>query len=111
MIHKNHIKGLLSELYVIVLLKLKFYRILHWRYKSKLGEIDIIARKGMTIAAIEVKYRKNLESGLYAVTYNQQKRIKNALIHFGKKYQKHTLRCDICLVTKNLKIHHIQNAF
>lgn len=109
--NRNHIKGLLSELYVMALLKLKFYRILHWRHKSKLGEIDIIARKGMTIAAIEVKYRKDLETGLYAVTYTQQKRIKNALMYFGKKYQHHIFRCDICVVTRALKIHHIQNAF
>jgi len=109
--NSNSIKGLLSELYVILFLKLKFYSILHWRHKGKFGEIDIIARKGMSLIAIEVKYRKDLETGLYAVSYAQQKRIKNALTYFGRKYQKHHLRCDICVVTKRLKIHHIQNAF
>ena len=108
---RSYLKGLWAELYVMAFLKLKFYTILQWRYKAKQGEIDIIARKGMTLIAIEVKYRQNLEQGLYAVLPKQQKRIKNSLSLFGAQYHNHILRCDICVVTPRLKISHIQNAF
>ena len=42
-------------------LRLKGYRILARRYRSPAGEIDLIARRGGTLAAIEVKARADFE--------------------------------------------------
>ena len=40
------------------------YQILERNYRIRSGEIDIIARDGTVLVFIEVKYRKNEESGI-----------------------------------------------
>ena len=41
------------------LLESKSYRIVAQRYKTKAGEIDLVARRGDHLAFVEVKRRKN----------------------------------------------------
>ena len=55
------------------------YVILEQNYRTKLGEIDIIARNEDYLCFIEVKYRdkESLASGLYAVDKLKQKTIYN----------------------------------
>lgn len=59
-------------------LRLKGYRILARRHRSRVGEIDIIARRGRTVAFIEVKARQSLEDALESVSARQRSRIRNA---------------------------------
>jgi putative endonuclease len=59
-------------------LRLKFYRILARRYRTPLGEIDLIARRGRTIAFVEVKYRPSSAEALDAVTAKSRQRIARA---------------------------------
>ena len=64
--------GRRAELWAAGYLRLKRYRILARRYKTKQGEIDIIARKGKIIVIIEVKYRKdmkNIHESVSSVSY------------------------------------------
>lgn len=75
---KAHLKGQLAEYLAAIYLMFKGYRIAHLRYKTKLGEIDIIARKGDLAIFVEVKARKDIQTGVDAVTYASQTRIKNA---------------------------------
>ena len=49
--------GILAEKIAMFFLRLKGYKILEWRYKSRFGEVDIIAKKSAVIVAIEVKAR------------------------------------------------------
>ena len=56
-------------------LRLKGWRILAKRYRTPLGEIDLIARRGDLIAIIEVKARPTLIEAMDAVTPSAQKRI------------------------------------
>ncbi len=44
-------------------LRLHGYRIVERNFRCRQGEIDIIARKGGTVAFVEVKLRKNAEHG------------------------------------------------
>lgn len=57
----------------------KGYRILAGRSRNALGEIDILARRGRTLAAIEVKARKTLEQCEISVTPAKQQRIARAM--------------------------------
>lgn len=57
---------------------MKGYRISGFRHRTKLGEIDIIARKGDLAAMVEVKARRDVMSAVDAVTFSSQKRIRNA---------------------------------
>ncbi len=50
--------GLFAEKATMLFLWIKGYKIIAWRYKNNLGEIDIIALKGKFIVFIEVKARK-----------------------------------------------------
>lgn len=59
-------------------LRLNFYRILARRFKTKIGEIDIVVKRLNTISFIEVKYRKDSKFLFETVTQMQIKRIKNA---------------------------------
>ena len=53
------------------------YRILEHNYRSRYGEIDLIAREEKTLVFVEVKYRKTDQCGdpLEAVGFRKQLRI------------------------------------
>lgn len=111
-------RGIWAEYYASAFLLIKGYRILYVRYKTKVGEVDIIAKKGKVLVFIEVKYRVNLETALSAVLPTAQKRIRRAAEHFliSKKAKESLnldtqIRFDVIGITKNNKIRHIHNAF
>jgi putative endonuclease len=71
-------KGAIAEYRAMLALVLKGYRIAAFRYRTRLGEIDIIARKGDLVACVEVKARANIESAVIAVSPLSQRRIRAA---------------------------------
>lgn len=75
-------RGHFAETLCVLHLRLRGYQILARRYRTPVGEIDIVARRGSVIAAIEVKARNTEREALEAVTARQQHRIVRALEHF-----------------------------
>ena len=71
-------RGLMSEYVAAVFLMLKGYRILALRHRTRLGEIDIIARKGDLAVFVEVKARRGEAAAVDAVSIAAQKRIRAA---------------------------------
>ena len=71
-------KGHWGEWLAAVALLVKGYRIVARRYRTKLGEIDLIARRGDLIAVIEVKARPTLMEAMEAVGYQAERRIEAA---------------------------------
>lgn len=71
-------RGHFSEYVAAIYLLLKGYRILAMRYRTKLGEVDLIARKGDLIAFVEVKARASEQLGIDAVGFESQRRIRAA---------------------------------
>jgi putative endonuclease len=67
-----------SEMMAIALLIAKGYLILERRYRSPVGEVDIIARRGRRLAFIEVKHRPTLEESAESITPRQQERVMRA---------------------------------
>src|SRR5882757_9395970 len=61
-------RGHAGERLAALRLMLSGYRILARRYRTKVGEIDLIARRGDVVAFDEVKQRAELATGLEAVT-------------------------------------------
>ncbi len=57
-------------------LKKKGYKIIIQNFKTRIGEIDIIARDGKTLAFIEVKTRESIEYGQPFEAVNKFKRRK-----------------------------------
>jgi putative endonuclease len=67
--------GLYAELMAAAWLRLKGYRILARRFRSPVGEIDLIARRGAHFAFVEVKARPAAGEVL---TARQRRRIRRA---------------------------------
>jgi putative endonuclease len=71
-------RGLSAEALAAWLLRAKFYRILARRYRTPAGEIDVVARRGRTVAFVEVKTRPSDVDALQAVGATARRRIARA---------------------------------
>lgn len=111
----SYIFGLLAEYYVIFLLFFQGYRLIKHRYKTKLGEIDLILTKGKNLIAVEVKARKDKSCKIgEVVSQKQLYRINNALKIFLGRYEKYSdynIKINIVLVKRNLLIEQIKNVW
>jgi len=63
-------------------LRLKGYRILAINWRSPVGEIDLIARRGATLAVIEVKQRIDTDTAAGSLAPAQMKRLARAAALF-----------------------------
>ncbi|MDP2734093.1 MAG: YraN family protein [Hoeflea sp.] len=107
-------KGRRAEWLAALALMLKGYRIRALRYKTPVGEIDLIARKGDLIALVEVKARADLLSGVDAVSYPAQRRIEAAgALYISRQPDSVRLswRCDIVVVSPWRWPRHVEDAF
>jgi putative endonuclease len=84
---QNLYLGKFGEESAIDLLKNNGYRILARNYKTKLGEIDIIARDKDTVCFIEVKTRHSDRFGLpqEAISRSKQRHIAKVALMFLKE--------------------------
>ena len=95
-------------------LMLRGYRILARRYRTPLGEIDIVARRGALVAFIEVKARRTLGEAGESLSLRQRRRISRAASAFLQKalsLQGLDQRYDIMLVAPWQAPHHIIDAW
>jgi putative endonuclease len=76
--HKAYRRGHSAERLAAVALMLKGYRIIGRRYRTKLGEIDLIARRGDFVLIVEVKARTTLEQAMGSVNLLTMRRIEAA---------------------------------
>src|ERR1700734_2765726 len=67
--------GLSAESRAAMFLIAKAYRIVARRWKTPLGEIDIVARRRRSLVFIEVKARANADEAAEAVTERVKRRI------------------------------------
>lgn len=70
--------GRRAEVWAAIWLMLKGYRILGFRLRTRLGEIDLLAQKGGVLAVVEVKSRLTLADALAAVAPEQRDRLRRA---------------------------------
>ncbi|MGE0151826.1 MAG: YraN family protein [Reyranellaceae bacterium] len=70
--------GRSAETLAVLALRLRGYRILARRFRSPQGEIDIVARRGRTLAIVEVKARPDRDGAVLALTLGQRLRIERA---------------------------------
>lgn len=107
-------KGRRAEYIAALALLLKGYRIVSLRYRTPVGEIDIVARKGDLIAFVEVKARKDLAAGVDAVSYPAQRRIAAAgelFISRQRDSARLSWRHDIVVVSPWRLPVHLEDAF
>lgn len=109
----SHTRGLQAEILAIVYLFFKGYRILKWRFKTPMGEIDILAEKSGQLVCVEVKQRADLNGALEAVTPMMRGRIARCARLFVAKnpgYLKNSIRFDLIAIS-GLHIRHLDNAW
>ena len=114
-IPSNRAKGTSGERLAVEFLKANGIRIENMNFYTRAGEIDIVGKDGQTLVFIEVKYRKNLETGFpsEAVDARKIRKIVNAarfyLLRYG--YSEETLvRFDVISIVGQ-EIEWIRSAF
>jgi putative endonuclease len=106
--------GLSAESRAALLLVAKGFRILARRWKSPVGEIDIVARRRGLLVFVEVKARDNLEDAAWSVTDRQRARIVAAAEAWLARYpdpRVRDIRFDAMLVAPRRVPRHIPAAF
>ena len=114
-------RGKMGELAAARALRDEGYEIVDANFRTKLGEIDIIAYKDGVVAFCEVKTRENDTHGKPAeyVTYSKRRKLVIAAVQFMKVYKiKNKMRFDVIEVYipknkdyKSANVRHILSAF
>ena len=98
---KAHRRGHSAEWRAVWRLRLAGYSILARRYKTRLGEIDIVARRGNLLAFIEVKARADFDTATFALRPGQFGRVARAANLFLASHPRYavcSVRFDAMLV-------------
>jgi putative endonuclease len=106
--------GLSAESRAAAYLIGKGFRILARRWKSPVGEIDIVARRRSLLIFVEVKARERLDDAAWSVTPRQQQRIAAAAEAWLANNPDATytdMRFDAVLVAPGRLPQHIPAAF
>ena len=94
-------RGHRSEWLAAAALMAKGYRIVARRYRTRLGEIDLIARRGDLVAIVEVKARPNLAAAMDAIGGMSERRIEAAAdmwLARQRDYARLSMRFDMVAV-------------
>jgi putative endonuclease len=106
--------GLSAESRAAMLLIAKAYRIVARRWKTPLGEIDIVARRRRSLVFVEVKARATADEAAEAVTERGKSRIIGAAEFWLASHPDDVnaeIRFDVILVAPGKMPPHIANAF
>jgi putative endonuclease len=107
-------RGLSAESRAAMVLIAKAYRIVARRWKTPVGEIDIVARRRRALVFVEVKARDTLDAAAEAVTERSQRRIVAAAEFWLSRNPDDAncdIRFDVILIAPSKMPRHIANAF
>ena len=117
---KAYNRGRFAERLAALILRFKGFAITERRYKTPVGEIDIIARKGDLTVFCEVKARKDYVSAAESLSIKQKQRIARAAEYYmarlknnlnNNKIENKTYRCDMIMIIPWRWPVHIENAW
>jgi len=100
MVNSFQIYGKNNESLAAIYLKRQGYRIVEQNYRTRMGEIDIIAKDNETIAFVEVKSRSSASFGSpkYAVTLQKQRKISKVALQYLKSTHQSYVRARFDVV-------------
>jgi putative endonuclease len=107
-------RGRNAEWRAALLLRAKGYRIVARGYRCRAGEIDIVARRGTVLVAVEVKTRADLTAAAEAINPHQRMRIARAMSDFtarNRNFAGCDIRFDAILMAPRRWPHHIVDAW
>lgn len=109
-----HAAGLRAERLAALLLRLKGYRILARRMKTRAGEIDLVVRRGGVVVFVEVKARPDLDGAVEALLMRQRTRLARAAELFvaaRPALARLDMRFDLVLVAPRRFPRHLADAW
>lgn len=111
---KAYRRGHRGEWLAAAALMAKGFRIVARRYKTKLGEIDLIARRGDLVLIVEVKVRATLIEAMEAIARQSERRIEAAAdlwLSRQPDYGRLSVRFDMVAVLPWRWPVHVPNVF
>lgn len=124
--HKAHLKiqrhkrgktaywqGWIAEWWACMILWSKGYRLLARRFRTPVGEIDLLMHTKGILVGVEVKKRDRLQSALESVTPKVQKRFVRAMEVGAQMFHCHAAcgyRLDVFCVGPWYTFRHVKNA-
>lgn len=106
--------GLSAETRAAWMLRLKLHAILARRWRCRLGEIDLVAKRGRTLVFVEVKARGSVAAAIDAVGPTARARILAAADLWVASHPRHAdldRRFDIVAVVPGRWPTHVSDAF
>ena len=76
------LRGWWAEVLAAIWLTLRGYRILARRVRTRACEVDLVARRGSAVIAVEVKARVNLDTAVNSVSLRQRYQVARGLESF-----------------------------
>jgi len=107
-------RGHLGEALAALWLQLKLYRIRDRRFKTPLGEIDLVAEKGTMIVFVEVKQRAiDADEALTFASINRERIVRAARLWLVRNPDAagRDFRFDVILLAPGRWPRHLINAF
>jgi putative endonuclease len=107
-------RGRRAETAATVWLTLKGWRIIARRARTAAGEIDLIARRGRTLAFVEVKARSDRKAALESLSPRQRERITRAAALWRARSPRPAAldpRFDLVLVAPGRLPRHLPGVF
>jgi putative endonuclease len=111
---RAYARGRRAEALAAWWLRLKGFRILARGWRSPVGEIDIVARRGRILAVVEVKRRDSLAGAGEAISHRQQRRLQRAAALFVQRHPELAdleLRFDAMLMVPHQLPRHLPDAW
>lgn len=108
---RAHAEGHAAEWAAAAWLMLKGYQILGFRLKTRHGELDVLARRGTVLAAVEVKRRATRQAAIESLGPVQHGRLVRAAAAVRKSrpgLQGLTLRLDLIALAPGRLPRHIR---
>lgn len=105
--------GRAAESVAVAYLTLKGYRLISRRFKTHVGEVDLIMVRNKRVAFIEVKYRQTLSLAEASITSSVRQRVRrsaNLWLAKHPRYQGHDVGFDLLLMSPWVRPQHIENG-
>lgn len=107
-------RGRGGEALAAMWLRLKGYRILARAYRTAVGEIDLVARRGRVVAFVEVKARPDTATAAESIGARQRRRVARAAALFVQRNPTLAgldVRFDAVLIAPRRRPRHIIDAW
>lgn len=107
-------RGRQAETKAALVLRAKGFAILSRRYRTPVGEIDLVAGRGRLVVFVEVKWRSTIEAALESIHPNARARIARAADHWLSRHPEfanYNTRFDVIALAPRRWPVHLKQAF